>query len=86
MGTMAVRVKLMPTSPDVALEEIKDRVGKITNCPTKFEEEPIAFGLKAIIASFGWSEDKELDSLEEELGKIENVNSVEIIDIRRAFG
>jgi len=90
MSLMAVRIKIMPTSPEVDLEELKDKLGeKIIACSNgsvKFEEEPIAFGLKALIISLGWPEDKELDNLEEELKRIENVNSVEIIDIRRAFG
>ena len=54
------------------------------NC--NFEEEPIAFGLKAIIALFAWPEEKELESLENELKDIEGVNSIQVIDIRRAFG
>ncbi|MBU2615582.1 MAG: elongation factor 1-beta [Nanoarchaeota archaeon] len=87
---MAVRIKVMPTSPEVDLEKLKDKLRKriiaSSNSSIKFEEEPIAFGLKALIISLGWPEDKELESLEEELKNIENVNSVEIIDIRRAFG
>jgi len=90
MSLMAVRIKVMPTSPEVDLEKLKDKLRKriiaSSNSSIKFEEEPIAFGLKALIISLGWPEDKELESLEEELKNIENVNSVEIIDIRRAFG
>ncbi|MBU2616797.1 MAG: elongation factor 1-beta [Nanoarchaeota archaeon] len=90
MSLMAVKIKVMPTSPEVDLEELKNKIRKriidSSNSNVKFEEEPIAFGLKALIISLGWPEDRELDSLEEELKKIENVNSVEVIDIRRAFG
>jgi len=90
MGIAAVKIKLMPTSPDVNLEEIKKEAkesieqkgGK--NC--SFEEELIAFGLKAVIAFFAWPEEKELENLEQALKKIENVNSVQIIDMRRAIG
>lgn len=90
MGILAVKIKLMPTSIKTNLEKIKEKTkiliekegGK--NC--NFEEEPIAFGLKAIIVFFAWPEEKEIEKIEEELKKIENVNSVQIIDMRRAFG
>tara|TARA_Y100000034_G_scaffold17454_1_gene19088 strand:- start:5881 stop:6153 length:273 start_codon:yes stop_codon:yes gene_type:complete len=90
MEIAAVKIKLMPTSPDSDFEKIKEKSKELVeksggkNC--KFEEEPIAFGLKAIIVFFAWPEEQELDSLEKELKKIENINSVELIDIRRAFG
>ena len=90
MGIAAVRIKIMPASPETDLEKIKSEAKTIVeqsngkNC--KFEEEPIAFGLKAIIVFFAWPEEKELEELEEALKKIENVNSVQLTDIRRAFG
>jgi translation elongation factor EF-1beta len=34
---------------------------------------------------FIWPEDKELENVENELGEIENVNSLEVLDIRRAL-
>ena len=90
MGIAVVKIKLMPSSPDANLEEIKEKAIKIIkekdgkNC--RFEEEPIAFGLKAVIGLFVWPEEKELEVLEKKLAKIEDVNSVQIIDIRRAIG
>ena len=51
-----------------------------------FEEEPIAFGLKAVIARFDLNEDFELDPIETALSDIEEVNSAQVIDMRRAFG
>lgn len=90
MGLAVVKMKLMPTSPDVDLKEIKIKVQKIIEEQegkgTKIEQEPIAFGLNAVIVMFGWDEEKELENLEESLKKIENVNSVEMVDIRRAIG
>jgi len=90
MGTAAVKMKFMPSSPDVDLEEMKTNITKILEneeiSHSSFEEEPIAFGLKAIIATFGWPEEKELETLEKKFSEIENVNSVQLIDIRRAIG
>jgi len=90
MGRMLIQIKLMPTSPNVNLEEIKQKSqeiiersqGKISG----FREEPIAFGLKALIASFSIDEKLEIDPIENQLGNLENISSAQIIDMRRAFG
>jgi len=90
MGTALLKIKIMPTSPEVNLEEIKEKAklvveeGKGKN--TRFEEEPIAFGLKAVMVFFDIDESQEIDPIEEGLRKIENVNSVQVVDMRRAFG
>jgi len=90
MGTALLRIKLMPTSPEVDLEKIKQEAKALIeknqgkNC--RFEEEPIAFGLKAVIVSFEIDESQELELIEEGLKNIENVNSAQVIDMRRAFG
>ena len=90
MGTALLKIKLMPTSPDVNLEEIKEKAkslieeGEGTN--VHFEEEPIAFGLKAVMVFFTWPEEKELEKLENALEKIDNVVSKQVIDMRRAIG
>lgn len=90
MGTALVKLKIMPTSPDVNLEEIKQNskeiIEKNKGEKTSFNEEPVAFGLKAVIASFSIDESNELEPIEESLKKIENVNSVQVADMRRAFG
>ena len=90
MGIAGVKIRIMPTSPEVDLEKLKQTAKIIVermggkNC--NFEEEPIAFGLRAIIAFFAWPEELELESLERFLNKIEEVSSVQTIDMRRAFG
>lgn len=90
MGTISVKIKIMPESPSVNLGEIEKRasdlISKHDGINPKFKEEPIAFGLKAVIASFEWPEEKELDKLEKELGRIRDVKSAELSDIRRAIG
>jgi len=92
MGTALVRMKIMPNSPDVNLNQIKIEAEKIiknaaeSRMKITFEEEPIAFGLKAVIAQFAIDESKEIDPIQEKLKNIKNVSSIEIIDFRRAFG
>jgi elongation factor 1-beta len=90
MGIAAVKIKIMPSSPSVNTKKIGEKAKELVestggkNCT--ITEEPIAFGLNAIIVFFAWPEEKELEKLEEKLGKIKDVNSVQVIDLRRAFG
>lgn len=90
MGFTAVQMKLMPSSPDVDLKIIEKKAEEIINSmhktQVKVEEEPIAFGLKAIILSFAWNDEIETEVLEAKFQEIENVSSVEVLDIRKAFG
>ncbi len=91
MGTVGIKIKMMPTSPEIDLEEIKENSKKvIENKQGKnvtFEEEDVAFGLKAVIATFALDEDSgDVEGVNGDLGKVENVNSSQIIDMRRAFG
>ncbi len=86
-GIAGIKIKIMPTSPDVNLGEIKEKVKKIIENNggknKEYVEEPIAFGLEAIIAFFHWPEEKEIDSLEEQLKAVKNVQSVQTIDMRK---
>ena len=90
MGATAVKIKIMPDSPSANLEQIEKvaehLIVKENGRIAKVEREPIAFGLNAILITFAWTEDADRDKLEEELRKIQHVNSAEIIDFRRAFG
>ena len=90
MGTVNIKVKIMPSSPGADLKKIQGDAKKIVEREggkgCVFEEEPIAFGLKAVIATFAFPEEKPLEWVEKSLGKIKDVNSVQIIDMRRAFG
>ena len=84
----AVKIKIMPTSPDANLKEIEDSAKKIIEDKQgkvlSIEQEPVAFGLKAIILTILIVETFDQDPLTDALKNIENVNSAEIIDFRRA--
>jgi translation elongation factor aEF-1 beta len=90
MGTALIKIKIMPESPKTDLESIKnsayDVISENDGKNTMFDEEPIAFGLKAVIASFDLDESLPLDPIEESLKEIVRVSSVQVIDMRRAFG
>ena len=84
----AVKVKIMPSSIESNLEDIKKQIpGKLEKAKNiSIEEQEIAFGLKAIMLTFAWPEEQDTDIIENSLSEIENVSSVEILDYRRAFG
>ena len=90
MGIALVKIKILPTSTEIDLEKLKETINSMVegmggkNC--KIEEEPIAFGLVALIAFFAWPEEKELELLEGDMNKLEEVSSIQVIDMRRAFG
>ena len=91
MGIALIKIKLMPSSPEASLEEIKEKAKEIIESNKgknpMFEEQPIAFGLKALIVGFEQNEDDgELEPIENALNEIEEVTSAEVIDMRRAFG
>ena len=91
MATAGIQFKIMPESVETNLEELKVEIK--TQVETfesgvlnDIKEEAIAFGLKALIVTIALSEDEESDKVEEVLGKIESVSSVEMIDYRRVVG
>ena len=90
MGVIAVKIKIMPDSPQSDIAKIEKNAKAILEKNgvknPQFEIQLIAFGLKAVIVMFGWPEEKALEGLEEKLKKIVNVSSVQVIDIRRAIG
>ena len=90
MGTALITLKIMPESPDTNLDELQQKAEKVITenkgQNPKFERQPIAFGLIALIANFAMDESIPTDPFETKVAEIENVSSVEITDFRRAFG
>lgn len=90
MGTALITIKIMPTAPDVDLDEIQKSAEAIISehegqKPTATIE-PVAFGLNSLNISFSRDENLDNDEMLEKVQNIENVNSAEITDFRRAFG
>ena len=90
MGMSAAQFKIMPESPDTDLNAITEKAKTILEESdgvfSSSEEQPIAFGLKALILSIAYPEEKEIDEVENLFGEIEGVSSAEMIDYRRALG
>ncbi len=91
MASVIITMRIMPTDPEVNLDNIQKsandiitktgaKVGKVTIVP-------IAFGLNSIEMMFIADESKgSTDDMEAEIAKVEGINSVEVIDVRRAIG
>jgi len=91
MATAAIQFKVMPENLETNLKKLEEQIkSKIESFKSgvfnEAKEEPIAFGLKALIITFALSEDEEVDSVENAIKKIKGVSSVELIDYRRAIG
>ena len=91
MAEVVITLKIMPDSPQVNLEEIKSKAKELIKEfggeVGKEEIVPVAFGLKSLNLFFVMDESLGgTDSLEEKIKEVKGVQSVEVIDVRRAIG
>ena len=91
MATAGIQFKIMPEGIDTDLEILKTKIKTAietfeSGVFSEAKEEPIAFGLNALIITIALSEDEEVDSVENAIKEIEGISSVELIDYRRAIG
>lgn len=89
MGVVALKLKVMPESPEINISDLKEEIKKKLKAAgairiENIAEEDIAFGLKALIITLAWPE--ELETEKAENIKVKGISSVQIIDYRRAFG
>ena len=86
----AMKLRIMPSSPSSDIERIKQEAEKIIIAKGgklhSAEIQPIAFGIRALILTVAWPEELEQERLEAALREIADVQSVEVIDFRRAAG
>lgn len=92
MAQVVVTLRIMPQSIDIDLSELeakaKEEIVNFCNSKEfKTEVQPIAFGLKALLIYFVMDESiGSTEKLEQEISQINGVESVEVIDVRRAVG
>ena len=91
MSTAVVKIKIMPEGLEVDLNSLKEKAKDViesfeSGVFNEATEEPIAFGLKALVLTFAIAESEETDNIETKLSEIEGVSSVELLDYRRAIG
>jgi len=82
MGKVATTIKIMPKSPDVDLDKLKDDIKKVVPKDVELKEfdvKPVAFGLKALYALFVM-EDKEggSEAVERAISELDDVESVQV--------
>ena len=83
MGDVICVFRIMPDAPE-SYDSIKAALEKLE--PQRLEEEPIAFGLKAIKFTKIIPDDEgTMPQLEEQLNGIEHVQSVETVMVSRSL-
>lgn len=92
MGQIIITIKVMPKSPELDLNEIEKNTKEVIikyvgEGEMRVSQEPLAFGLNSLNIIFVMDEaDNKLNEIEEEVAKIEGVNSIEVTDVRKAIG
>lgn len=91
MARVVVTLKIMPEDPKTDLAEIEKKASKLIaefgGDVGKTEQVPVAFGIKSLNIFFIMDEDiGSTESLENEIKRIEGVNSAEVVDVRRTVG
>ena len=79
MGTVAVTLRVMPSSPDIDMEKMKKAVENSLSTEAKLEqinEKPVAFGLKCLEVLITMPDTGGTDKIEQKLSGIEGVESV----------
>jgi len=83
MGQVIAVFRVLPDSPG-SFGKVRKQVEELK--PAKLEEEPIAFGLKAIKATFLIpDEGGVMDEMENKLNAIEGTQSVETLQVSRSL-
>ena len=93
MGNAIITFKIMPESPEVDFEKIKEgaiRIGKEFGAKGEMRavEEPLAFGLKSIkvLGMYEVNDDLDSEKIAEEMNKIEGVQTAEVENMDLAMG
>lgn len=92
MARAVITFKLMPESPEADLEPIKEKAQAIAKKAgaigeMQAKEEPIAFGLKAVLVLAMYEvEGSDFDKIAEKMKEIEQVQSAEVAKMDLALG
>ena len=90
MGDVVISFKLFPSEASLDLEVLRKKIKKQLPAFASvhgFAEEPVAFGLSALIVHIILPEDRSggLDQVERHLTKMKEVGQIETIMVRRRF-
>jgi len=85
-----ITLKIMPETAEIDLKEletsVKEAIEKEGGMVGKTEDEPIAFGLKALKVTFSIDEEKGTDAVEEAVNRLGGVQSAQVLSYSRAMG
>jgi len=88
LAKVLVSLKIFPEDIAIDLDQLKQKIEKIIPQDSKvlrFNEEPIAFGLKALIAHILIPEERqeELEKIENSIRQIQGVSNIETFMMQR---
>ncbi|MEK6950304.1 MAG: elongation factor 1-beta [Nanoarchaeota archaeon] len=92
MARAIITFKLMPESPEIDLEPIKKKAQEIAQKngaigQMQVKEEPIAFGLKAVLVLAMYTvDDTNFEAIAEKMQQISGVQSAEVAKMDLALG
>lgn len=87
MGEVAAKIRIMPTDMDVDLNKLREELTKVVPANARlhgFSEEPVAFGLKAlmVVVKVGDLEGG-TEKVEEAFSKVNGVENVSVEELGR---
>jgi elongation factor 1-beta len=87
MGDVAAKIKIMPTDMDVDFNKLREELSKVVPAGAHlhgFSEEPVAFGLKAlmVVVKVGDLEGG-TEKVEEAFSKVNGVENVSVEELGR---
>lgn len=89
MAKVLAAIKIFPSDVSKDLSQLKDQIQR--NLPKdvsvlRFQEEPIAFGLVALIATVSMPEEisGKMDEIEDKLKATEGVSEIQVMTVSRA--
>ena len=87
MGKVAAKIKVMPQSPEIDLDDLQDRLGESLPEGAKsngFERDDVAFGLVALLPTVIVPDDSGgTEAVEEGFSNVDGVESVEVENVGR---
>ncbi len=87
MGEVAAKIKVMPSGMDVDLTRLRDALTKVIPKGARihgFSEQPVAFGLKALVVVVKVGDiEGGTEKVEEEFSKVKGVESVSVEELGR---
>ncbi len=87
MGEVAAKIKVMPSGMDVDLKKLQEQLKKVIPQGARlhgFSEEPVAFGLKALIVVIKVGDiEGGTEKVEDAFSKVNGVESVSVVELGR---